>query len=105
MSQLDRHVSSVRNKLALFRFVVSFGFAGAVLAGGVLLVVLVYKFFRIAPPAPWMWLIGAVGVSLVAAIVVALMRRPTAHEAAVAIDERLGLKEKFSTALEARRMK
>jgi hypothetical protein len=33
------------------------------------------------------------------AFVVALLHRPTAHDAALAIDERLALKEKFSTAL------
>jgi hypothetical protein len=51
--------------------------------------------------APW-WLLGMLAGAVVVAFVIALRHRPTAHEAAVAIDERLALKEKFSTALFAR---
>jgi hypothetical protein len=48
------------------------------------------------------WLLGAVAGAVLMAFVVALLHRPTAHDAALAIDERLALKEKFSTALYAR---
>src|SRR5438477_30463 len=99
MSRLDRHVAAVQNKLAFSRFVHSFALAGTIFAAAVFIAVLVYKFFQFAPPKPMIWFFGALGVAVLAAIIVAMWRRPTSHEAAIAIDQRLGLNEKFSTAL------
>src|SRR5689334_7680173 len=99
MSRLDRHVAAVQNKLALTRFIESLALAAAVVAGAVLATILTQKLFQVGTPQPWYWLAGAAGVGALTALIVALVRRPTSHDAAVAIDQHLGLKEKFSTAL------
>src|SRR4051812_45636160 len=102
MSRLDRHVMAVQNKLALDRFIGAAAWASVVYAAAVWIGVVVYKFFRIQPPHTKWWLWGGAAVCLLAAGIWALIRRPSTHEAAVAIDAKLGLKEKFSTALYAR---
>ena len=104
MSRLDRHIAMVQNKLALQRFL-----QGLVVAALLFLIALwvglvVDRVFHWRPPrvAWWMW--GGAGAAMVGAVVFAIVRRPSRHEAAVFIDERLALKEKFSTALFARPM-
>src|SRR5580765_6133349 len=105
MSRLDRHVAMVQNKLALGRFVHALAWCAVVYASAVWIGVLVDRFAHVRPPhMAWVLWGGAAACGL-AAFIWALMRRPTAHEAAVAIDDRLALKEKFSTALYARPMK
>jgi len=64
--------------------------------------VLCDRLLRLALPRPWWWVIGGAVVAVVGGIAWAMWRRPGAHDAAVAIDVRLGLKEKFSTALYVR---
>src|SRR5215212_1094646 len=86
MSRLDRHVLAVQNKLALDRFIGALAWASVFYAAAVWVGIVVYKVLRAQPPHTKWWLIG----------------RASAHEAAVAIDEKLALKEKFSTALYAR---
>src|SRR5439155_6457341 len=102
MSRLDRHVMAVQNKLALDRFVGALAWASIFYAAAVWVGVLVYKVLRVKPPHTAWWLWGGVGACALVALIWALIRRPTAHEAAIAIDEKLALKEKFSTALYAR---
>jgi hypothetical protein len=99
MSRLDRHVISVRNKLALGLFVRALAWTSLVLAVLVWGTILVYKLVQVLPPHPMTWFWGGVGAAALAALAYSLWRRPSAHDAAVAIDLRLGLKEKFSTAL------
>jgi hypothetical protein len=101
-SQIERHVGAVRAKLTMHRFVEAIGWTLLVSAGVVLAAVVVHRLIQFAPPRPAYWLYGVLGAALVAAIVMAVLRRPTPHEAAVAIDEKLGLKERFSTALTIR---
>src|SRR4051794_7740329 len=101
MSRLDRHVALVQNKLAMQRFVDALGRVLPLAATVALAVWLVEKQTTLTlHQKPW-WLGGA-AVSLVIALGYAIWRRPNSHDAAVAIDERLGLKEKFSTALAIR---
>jgi hypothetical protein len=102
MSRLDRHVARVQNKLALQRFLVALAWTALALSVAVWLVVLVDRLLGYALPRKDVWLWAGVGSAVVAAIAYAIYRRPTAHEAAVAIDEKLALKEKFSTALYVR---
>jgi hypothetical protein len=64
--------------------------------------VLVHRFTAFVPPRPGYWLFGLAVAGVVGAIAYTLVRRPDAHAAAVAIDQKLGLKEKFSTALAVR---
>jgi hypothetical protein len=104
MSRLDSHISSVRNKLALTVFLESLAMAGMGLAV-VLLIAIVGQKVLDRELSHGMILLG-VGLAgaVVGAWIVSLIRRPTSEQAAVKIDETLGLKEKFSTALYARDM-
>jgi hypothetical protein len=102
MSRLDRHVAAVQNKMALDRFIGALAWASVVYAAAIWIGIVVYKFFQVQPPHTKWWLIGGAIACGVFALIWAIVRRPTRHEAAVAIDERLALKEKFSTALFAR---
>jgi hypothetical protein len=102
MSRLDQHISAVRNKLTLGIFLNAWALTGLLLAVLVLLAVLGQRLLdrTIAHPA----MISLVGISatILVAWIFSVVRRPSAEIAAVKIDEALGLKEKFSTALYAR---
>src|SRR5687767_5800902 len=102
MSRLDRHVAMVQNKLALGRFVQALAWATLIFLGVLWLGIIVDRVFHVRPPRVMIWIWSGLGASVLAAIVYALIKRPTRHDAAVAIDEKLALKEKFSTALYAR---
>jgi hypothetical protein len=99
MSRLDRHVAVVQNKLTLGKLLTAL--AWSLLAFGVLVWVylLVWKIFAVSLPRPWMFFWIGLSASVISAAGYAFLRRPTRHQAAVAIDEKLSLKEKFSTAL------
>ena len=103
MSRLDQHVSAVRNKLAIEKFIIAIAWALLIFAAACLLVIVVNRAFQWTLPKLSWWFYGGLGVSLLSAIVIAMLRRPDQHAAAVAIDQKLGLKEKFSTALSIRR--
>ncbi|MGA2498008.1 MAG: hypothetical protein ABSH20_09715 [Tepidisphaeraceae bacterium] len=97
MSRVDSHVAAVRRRLTLGIYIEWLAMAAFVLAVLALLVILSEKIVHIALPPRLIWVgVGAVAVS---AGIMSILRAPTAEAAAVAIDERLGLKEKFSTAL------
>lgn len=102
MSRLDRHIQMVRNKLALGTFLRTWGWAILILGAAVWLVVLGEKTLDRALPYHWtmFWL----GLALATACAMAwtLVHRPSPAAAAIAIDQVLGLKEKFSTALYVR---
>jgi hypothetical protein len=102
MSRLDRHVAMVQNKLALGRFLHALAWAGLVYASAVWVAILVDRVFHVRPPRPDVWLFAGAGAALLAALGYAMWKRPTPQQAAVAIDAKLALKEKFSTALYAR---
>src|SRR5439155_1976357 len=80
------------------------GVAWASIACGAVLwvAIVIDRVFRVRPPHVGWLLWGGVGAAALAALVYAIVRRPTRHDAAVAIDQKLSLKEKFSTALYAR---
>src|SRR5438477_12013381 len=102
MTRLDQHVALVRNKLAFSRFLNAAAWASLAVAGVVCAAILVDRLFRFHLPHPAYWLYGCLGAAVVASIVYAVLKRPHAQDAAVAIDLKLGLKEKFSTAIYAR---
>jgi hypothetical protein len=102
MNRLDRHVGAVRNKLALEKFLLALGYAIALFFALVLAAVLVDRFFWLRLPRGVIWFWAGAVAAITAAMGVAIARRPTEHQAAAFIDEKLGLKEKFSTALFAR---
>lgn len=102
MSRLDQHVSTVRTKMTLSVWLRALAWAGIVYAIIVGAAVLIYKLVQLSLPHPDAWFWAGAGVTVAVSIAYALLQRPTPRQAAIAIDERLALKEKFSTALFAR---
>ncbi len=102
MNRLDKHIGLVRGKLTTERFLSTSGYTVAVFFGVVLIAVLVDRFFWIDLPHPVICFWIGAGLAGIAAFVEAMIHRPTAHQAATMIDEKLGLNEKYSTALYAR---
>src|SRR6185369_15731537 len=99
MSRLDQHVAAVQNKLAVVRFINALAWTLLVFASVVTIDLLVYKLLRYQLPRPMSWFWSALGVAAIAAMIWAIVMRPSRKTAAVAIDEKLGLREKISTAL------
>jgi hypothetical protein len=102
MSRLDRHVAMVQNKLALGRFLQALAWSLLVFAAIVWGTILVDKLFQVRPPRVMVLFWAGAGLAVLTALSYSIWRRPTPQQAAVAIDERLALKEKFSTALYVR---
>src|SRR4051812_13827665 len=102
MSRLDRHIAMVQNKLALGRFVHALAWASVVFAAALWVGILVDRLTKVRPPHAVIVIWSGAGVCFLYALLIAIIRRPTKHDAAIAIDDRLALKEKFSTALYAR---
>ena len=97
---IESHVAAVRRKMILQRFVRRFALTLLVLGAAVWGTSLVLRLFSLTLPGnPWLWLAGGVAAAAAVAYGLALRNAPTTFDAAVAIDGRLGLKEKFSTAL------
>jgi hypothetical protein len=106
MSRLDRHVSAVQTKLALRRFAVLFARTTFIFGLLVLVAVLVEKTSQTIPASVrdryrLVILIG-IGVCALVSGIWAALSRPSRERAAAAIDEKLRLKEKFSTAIYVR---
>src|SRR5580658_5928017 len=99
MSRLDRHVALVQSKLGLGRFFAALAYTALGFLGVVWVSVVVGRVVQIYLPQPLAMFWGGAGLAVVGALVWSLLHKPTDVAAAAAIDERLGLKEKFSTAL------
>jgi hypothetical protein len=99
MSRLDHHVSAVQNRLALGLFLKALAWASLAFAAVAWLAVLLDRIFLLHLPKPMVWLYAGAAATALAAVIYAVVKRPGAKEAAVAIDQKLGLKEKVSTAL------
>lgn len=99
MSRLDTHVRSVRNKLAIEQFVAALAWGALVFSGVCLAAVAADRLFNARLPNAGGWFLVGVALLVVVSAVAAVIRRPSVHATAVAIDQKLGLKEKFSTAL------
>jgi hypothetical protein len=104
MSRLDSHVAAVQNKLALGRFLGALGWSLAGFGACVWVAIVIDRVFRLTLPRVPVWFWSGLGAAAVAAIIYAVWRRPSAHDAAVRIDERLNTKDKFATALHVRRL-
>jgi hypothetical protein len=102
MSRLDRHVNLVRNKLAMGTLLKALAWAMLGFAFVVLLNILVDRFLARRLPHYGVFFLVGLGVTVAGAIAYSIWRRPSSRQAAIAIDDRLGLKEKFSTALYVR---
>ena len=102
MTRLDHHIAGVRNKLALSIFLYAWA-STARRNGAIFWIIIIAERLLDRTLNHWtaiLW--GGIGASALAALIYSLVRRPTIVKAAVAIDEELGLNEKFSTALYAR---
>ena len=102
MSRLDYHVTKVQGKLLLSNVLQALAWALLVYGGVVWLVILAGKLVQLRLPHEWVWFWSGLGVTVALALGYSVWHRPTRQRAAVAIDEKLGLKEKFSTALYVR---
>jgi hypothetical protein len=102
MSRLDRHVAVVQGKLTLSKLLTALAWSLLIYGVMVWVTILANKLFGLRLPRVSVFFFSGLGVSVAAAVAYALWHRPTRHEAAVAIDEKLQLKEKFSTALYVR---
>jgi hypothetical protein len=102
MSQLDRHVAAVQNRLALAEFFHALAWTALLLAGVILILVGIDKLFWWSPPRPWIWIEVGAGAAVLLAIIGAMRNRPSKIQAAAAIDQKLSLDEKISTALYVR---
>ena len=102
MSRIDRHVGQIRFRLALGTFLTALAWGLTGLGAGVLLAVLAARLVHFHLPWPMIWLWSGLGLSILLPIIYTVLRRPTPRQAAVAIDQRLSLNEKFSTALYVR---
>jgi len=102
MSRLDRHVNLVRNKLIMGTWLKALAWALLGFAFAVLLNILVDRFLTRRLPHVGVFFWMGLGVTIAGSLAWSIWRRPTPRQAAIAIDDRLGLKEKFSTALYVR---
>jgi hypothetical protein len=102
MSRLDYHIATIRNKLMLGIFLEALAWAGMGLGVAILMAVIVERVLDRQLAHSAMLIGGGTLVTLLGAFIYSLARRPTEKLAAVKIDEVLGLKEKYSTALYAR---
>src|ERR1700722_142235 len=102
MSRLDHHISAVRNKLTLGIFLDAWAWTGLLLAVLVLIAIIGQRVLDRAIAHPGALFLIGIGATTLGAWIFSVTRRPSAETAAVKIDEALGLKEKFSTALYAR---
>ncbi len=102
MSRLDHHVSVVRGRLGLVRFLDAIAWGLFAVSIGVVVAIVIGRVLQYYLPHAGLALLIATGLAGLAAAIVGVMRRPDSLHAAVMIDERLELKEKFSTALHLR---
>jgi hypothetical protein len=103
MSRIERDIAVVRAKLTFQQWLNVLSWSVLLAAGVVWLGLLVQRLTTFAPAKPGYWLLAVVVATLVVSVVLAMRRRPSALSSAIAIDERLGLREKYSTALVLRR--
>src|SRR5687768_3031746 len=103
MSRIDAHVGAVQRKLALGIFLDWLMKVLAILAALAIVIIVAQRLIHFGLRAEALYI--GLGVGLLAAIVLTIINRPTRTAAAVALDEKLGLKEKFSTALTLRKTK
>ena len=102
MSRLDQHVAAVQNRLAMDRFLRALAWTGLIGVIVLLMMILLDRAVQWHPPRSSVWLEAGLVAAVLAAAIYAVRRRPSAHQAAVAIDTKLGLNEKICTALYAR---
>jgi hypothetical protein len=102
MSRLDRHIALVRGKLILGQFFKGLAWSGLAIAAIAWTAIMVDRLVQLHLPHQRLIFLISLGVGTLAAWAFSLWRRPNPRQAAIVIDEKLQLKEKFSTALYVR---
>lgn len=102
MSRLDQHVQSLQTRLFAGLFVEALALAALVLAGAYELALLIGRVFNAYLPWPELCVAGGALAGVLGCAIYAELRRPGEHATAARLDQALGLKERFSTALYAR---
>ena len=102
MSRLDRHLGAVRTRMVLSLWLRALAWAAIAYAIVVWAAIVVDRLAHLHLPRQMLWFWIGCGVTVALSLAYALWRRPNQQQAAVAIDEKLLLKEKFSTALYVR---
>jgi hypothetical protein len=102
MSRLDTHILIVRNKLMLSLFLRAAAWSASIFLGVVWLTIILERVLdrSLRHERALFWI--GLGISALVAGIYSFARRPTRQAAAVAIDDSLKLKEKYSTALYVR---
>ncbi len=100
MSRLDSHVATVQRRMTYAILVDWLAICAFVLTVLALLLIIAQRAIHFDLPISALWI--GVGLGAVVAFTMTLINRPNSKTAAVALDERLNLKEKFSTALAVR---
>lgn len=102
MSRLDQHIDAVRTRFLLQKLLHYAAWTLLGTAGGLVAVTLICRLFAVGlPPRLLLWSLFGI-VAVLVALALAVRRCPTRHATATRMDEVLGLKERFSTALLAR---
>lgn len=97
MARLDLHIAAVRRKLTTALFFDWLARCALAAAAVVLLGILITRLFPLDISGKW--ILGAGAAAIAVAAFLAMLQRPTLQTTAIEIDRRLGLKERFSTAL------
>src|SRR5947207_227777 len=100
MSRLDSHVATVQRRMTYAILVDWLAICAFVLTVLALLLIIAQRAIHFDLPHNAIWI--GLGLGAVVAFTMTLINRPNSKTAAVALDERLNLKEKFSTALSVR---
>lgn len=99
---IDRHVQQVQRRLVLKHAILSLGRALFVVALLAAIAVALRTFAQLHLPRPMLWLYAALAISMLVALILGLRSKPAPLTAAAHIDDALGLKEKFGTAMYVR---
>ena len=102
MSRLDRHISTAQTRMTLSVWLWALAWSLMIYAAVVWTAILLGRLAQLHLPREALWFWIGLGVTIATSLAYTIWRRPTAQQAAVAIDEKLLLKEKFSTALYVR---
>ena len=102
MSRLDQHVQAIRNRFLLQGLFNHLAQLLLWVSCVLIVVVLLTRVLAVALPAKAAWAAGIFAGTFLASWIMANIRQPSLLATAMKIDDRLGLKERYSTALSSR---